>query len=82
MKSKKQFSSVGKKEMKLKAWMVYLIVVFVVGFPGTLLLVNLGYGTGEGISYDMGSMFGTSVIVGGGILLIYYAIKSSRKKKK
>ncbi len=66
---------------RLKAWHVYLIGVFIVGFPGTLLLVNFGYGTGEGISYDMGSMLVTSVIVGGFILVIYYTVKSSRKKK-
>ncbi len=65
----------------LKAWHVYLIGVFVVGFLGTLLLVNFGYGTSEGIYYDMGSMLATSVIVGGFILVIYYTIKSSRKKK-
>jgi len=50
---------------RLKAWHVYLIGVFIVSFPGTLLLVNFGYDTGEGISYDMGSMLVTSVIVGG-----------------
>jgi len=66
---------------RLKAWHVYLIGVFIVGFPGTLLLVNFGYSTGEGISYDMGSMLVTSVIVGGFILVIYYTVKSSRKKK-
>ncbi len=66
---------------RLKAWHVYLIGVFIVSFPGTLLLVNFGYDTGEGISYDMGSMLATSVIVGGFILVIYYTIKSSRKKK-
>ncbi len=66
---------------RLKACHVYLIGVFVVGFPGTLLLVNFGYGTSEGIYYDMGSMLATSVIVGGFILVIYYTIKSSRKKK-
>jgi len=65
----------------LKAWHFYLIGVFVVGFPGTLLLVNFGYGTREGIYYDMASMFVTAVIVGGFILVIYYAVKSSRTKK-
>jgi len=66
---------------RLKAWQIYLIGVFIVGFPGTLLLVNFGYDTGEGISYDMSSMLITSVIVGGFILVIYYTVKSSRKKK-
>ena len=41
---------------RLKAWYVYLIGVFVVGFPGTLLLVNFGYDTGKGIYYEMSSM--------------------------
>ncbi len=66
---------------RLKAWHVYLIGVFIVSFPGTLLLVNFGYGTSEGIYYDMGSMLVTSVIVGGFILVIYYTVKSIRKKK-
>ena len=69
--------------MGLKAWMVYLIgVIIVVTFPLALVLVSLGDQTGEGIGYDIGSLLGTSIIVGGGVLLLYYAIKSIRKKKK
>jgi len=65
----------------LKAWHFYIIGVFLVGFPATILLVNSEYSSGKGIAYDMASMFVTAVIVGGFILVIYYAVKSSRTKK-
>jgi len=71
-----------KKDMafKLKAWMIYLICI-ALSVPFTILFTSYGYGTGEGIYYDIGSMMGSVAFIGGLILGFYYLIKISLKRR-
>lgn len=68
--------------MKIKAWQIYPIGVFVVSVPLVIVLGYYGYGTGEGFYYDMGSMLATSAIIGGGIIAVYYGYKREQRKRK
>ena len=67
---------------KIKAWQIYLISVFVLSVPLVMVLGNYGYGTGEGLGYDIGSMVFTSAIIGGAILAVYYGYKREQRKKR
>jgi phosphotransferase system glucose/maltose/N-acetylglucosamine-specific IIC component len=67
---------------KLKAWQIYLICVVILSFPVVIVLGNFGYGTGEGLDYDMGSMTFTTATIGGAILAVYYGYKREKRKKQ
>jgi len=67
--------------MAIKAWQIYLIGVFVVSVPLVIVLGYYGYGTGEGLGYDMESMLFTAGVIGGGIIAVYYGYKREQRKK-
>jgi len=66
---------------KLRAWMIFLICI-ALSVPFTILFTSYGYGTGEGISYDIGSMMGSVAFIGGLFLGFYYLIKISMRHRK
>jgi len=62
------------------ALIIYLITVFILSVPLVMFLSNFGFGTGNGLEYDIESMATSTSIIGGIILGIHYL--NERQKKK
>ena len=66
----------------MKAWQIYLIGISVLSFPVVMILYSSGYGTDQGLGYDIGSMLGQTSIIGGIVLGLYYLTKYLKREER